>query len=65
MSPDFWLTKAICTESDSLGRWLNSASLSGFQVTETTMEHHNHSPESARPNHRKFLLTTGSTVAAV
>src|SRR5215469_13099445 len=28
------------------------------------MEHHNRSPESARPNRRQFLLTTGSTVAA-
>jgi hypothetical protein len=28
------------------------------------MEHSNHSPESARPNRRQFLLTTGSTLAA-
>jgi hypothetical protein len=28
------------------------------------MEHSNHSPESARPNRRQFLLTTGSAVAA-
>ena len=51
-------------ESDSLGSWVNSASVSGLQVTETTMEHHNRSPESARPNRRQFVLTGGSTVAA-
>src|SRR6201998_3143308 len=28
------------------------------------MEHHNHSPESPRPNRRQFLLTASSTVAA-
>jgi pimeloyl-ACP methyl ester carboxylesterase len=28
------------------------------------MEHHDRSPESAQPNRRQFLLTTGSMVAA-
>src|SRR6202030_1149800 len=52
------------TESDNLPSWLYRVSPSDFQVTQTTMEHHDRPPESPRPNRRQFLLTTGSAVAA-
>src|ERR1700758_1295571 len=56
-----------CSALHSLNQITNPAAKAaacGLSSEVTTVEHHDQSPESPRPNRRQFLLTTGSTVAA-
>src|SRR5215470_14471512 len=59
-----WLRKTVHAESGRLSSQQNNGSLWGFRVRNNTMEHHDRSRESPRPNRRQFLLTTGGTVVA-